>query len=121
MTAALKVAQQFYEAAGSGDEAALSGLVSPSITFRGPMAKADGIEEYARVSSWFQQVLKGTHVHSMVASDENVVTIYDLEVEAPDGKRFMIPTADWLTVKDGNVVSQRVFYDPRELAAAFPE
>ncbi len=42
-----------------------------------------------------------------------------MTVRTPTGETLAITMADWLTVREGRICRQQLFYDPRRFAAAF--
>jgi len=42
-----------------------------------------------------------------------------MDLRTPDGGSLTVEMADWVTVTDGKISSQRIYYDPHEFAEAF--
>jgi len=57
-------------------------------------------------------------LHQFENGDE-VCSIYELDLRKPNGEIFTSTMADWVTVRDGRLAEQRIYYDPREFEQAY--
>lgn len=57
--------------------------------------------------------------HKQFEDDDEVCSIYDMTVRTPTGGTLTITMVDWLKLQAGRIAEQRLYYDPREFAAAF--
>jgi ketosteroid isomerase-like protein len=49
---------------------------------------------------------------------DEVCSIYELDLRKPNGEIFTTMMADWVTVRNGRMAEQRIYYHPREFEKA---
>lgn len=94
-------------------------LLTEDFAFSGPLMKTEGREQYIGLLGQFLQAHVGYRFHHQFADGDGVCSIYEMTVRTPAGGTLAITMADWLTVCDGRICRQKLYYDPREFAAAF--
>lgn len=97
----------------------ISALLTEDFVFNGPLMNTRGREQYVGLLGQFLAVHEGYRFHQQFVNGNEVCSIYDMTVRTPDGKTLTLALADWLTLRDGKIASQRLYYDPRGFAAAF--
>jgi ketosteroid isomerase-like protein len=120
MGSALDTVNAFYRATlDEPDLDAASSLVAPDITFIGPLQRADGEQAYMELNAQLVPLHEATRMQAQFERGDEVCSIYELDVRAPSGTLVTLSMADWITIRDGRVAGQRIYYDPREFASAF--
>jgi ketosteroid isomerase-like protein len=113
--AAAEVVQRYHEAMGSGDVQTARSLLADDLRFEGPIDEFDNADDYLQALGRLAQIVTGTDMRKVVASGDDVVTIYDLHTSAAGTS----PVAEWATVRDGKIAELRVYFDARPFAAMF--
>jgi ketosteroid isomerase-like protein len=120
MGKALEVANSFYSATNERRIDALRDLVAEDISFAGPTMQASGAAEYVAMNEQLLGFHRETRVLQQFEQNGSVCSIYELDMSTPAGEDVLtITMADWIEVADGRITSQRIYFDPREFAAAF--
>jgi ketosteroid isomerase-like protein len=120
MGQALEVANSFYSATNERRIDALRDLVAEDISFVGPTMQASGAAEYVAMNEQLLGFHRETRVLQQFEQNGSVCSIYELDMSTPAGEDVLtITMADWIEVADGRITSQRIYFDPREFAAAF--
>jgi len=118
---ALQTVNRFYEAwtrkLDGLDE--IAKLVDEEMTFTGPLMTTRGRQQYLDVIGQFLPAHGGFEFLRQFENGDEVCSIYETSVNAPDGSTLRLPVADWTRLADGRIVEQRIYYDPREFAAVF--
>lgn len=94
-------------------------LLTEDFAFTGPLMKTEGRDQYIGLLGQFLQAHLGYRFHQQFASGDEVCSIYDMDVRSPKGESVTLAIADWLTIRDGRICRQQLYYDPRGFAAAF--
>ena len=89
------------------------------MTFVGPLMATDTREAYVEINRQLLAHHAATRMKHQFVSGDDVCSIYEMDIVAPDGTTFTSEFADWITTSDGRITSQRIFYDPRRFAEAF--
>ncbi len=89
-------------------------VLADDVTFRGPLGTADSADECLAGLRGMAQIMTDLVIDVMVADGNDVITFFDLHTDlaAP------APTANWMHTDCGLIVTIRVAFDARELAAA---
>ena len=119
MEKSIDVVNRFYEATNSRRIEDLPALVSDDVTFAGPLMNATGSKEYVAMNEQLLGFHSGTKMLHQFENGDDVCSIYELSVTTPAGGSLTLPIADWITVKNGKIAAQRIYFDPREFAPAF--
>jgi len=111
---ATELAEEYFRAWLAADEAALAAVLSPHVTFDGPLGSAKDRDACVQgLLGMRSSVVSDLVVQTRVASDHDVLTWFDLhsEVAPPTA------TVNWSHVSDGLIDEIRVTFDPRALLA----
>jgi len=116
---ATDVVDRFYEATNARRTQDLPALVADDVTFVGPLMQATGAQEYVAMNEQLLGFHAGTRMLRQFESDEDVCSIYELDMSTSAGGSISVTIADWIRVADGKIASQRIYFDPRAFADAF--
>lgn len=94
-------------------------LLTEDFVFIGPLMRTEGREQYVGLLGQFLQAHVGYRFHHRFADGNEVCSVYDMDIRTPSGATLTLTIADWLTVRDGRICRQKLFYDPRSFAEAF--
>ena len=94
-------------------------LVSKDVTFKGPVQKANGADEFIPLTAQFQQFCNKAKLLRRVVQGNTVCSEFDYEVNSPSGKIININAAEFTEVEDDKIKSFTIYYDPAEFAKAF--
>jgi ketosteroid isomerase-like protein len=119
MSNILDVVNRFYAATDAKRVADLPELVHQDVVFKGPVMQAEGAAEYIAMNEQLLGFHGGTRMLQQFTNGESVCSIYDLSMSTPAGGSLSMTLADWITVKDGKISEQRIYFDPREFTQAF--
>ena len=121
MGTALDTVNHFY--ALSNQQAAglpaMRALISDDITLEGPLNRTSSADAYVAVLEQLLPAHVEYRIHKQFEADDQVCSIYDLLLRAPAGQTIAVPMVDWITLRDGRIAEQKLYYDPRELMQAF--
>jgi ketosteroid isomerase-like protein len=109
-----QVVGRYNEAMGAGDFATARSLLADDLRFVGPIEEFRSADAYLESLAKLGQIVTGMQPQAVVASGDDVVTIYTLKTTVTDS-----PVAEWARVKDGKIVEIRVYFDARPFAAMF--
>lgn len=93
-------------------------VVADDFKFIGPVDQKNGKEEYLQLAAEFSPLVAGMRMLHQFESDNNVCSIYEMDVNLPNGVSTTMKIADWVIVKDGQIVEEHLMYDAREYAAS---
>lgn len=93
-----------------GDVESARSLLDPDMTFRGPLGRADGANQYIAGLAGLSDAVDGAEHIRAIANGDDVCLVYDLVV---GGER--VPTVGWYHFSDGRIDSVRAFFDPRPM------
>jgi len=119
MGTALETVNRFYEAMNNRQGDGLADLVSKDIRFVGPLMQASGAEEFLALNAQILPFLAGMRMAAQFERDNDVCSIYEMDMTSPKGEHLTLTMADWIQVNDGRITEERIFFDPRRFAAAF--
>ncbi len=94
-------------------------LLADNFRFIGPVDQTTGIESFMKLNESFFPSVTGMRMLKQFENGNDVCSIYELDVKSPSGKSLTLNIADWVVVKNGKMVEERIYYDAREYAAAF--
>lgn len=109
----MDVFQAFGQAQMSGTNA-WKDLVTPDVSFTGPVAKAQGLEEFSRMMADFGPMVRGMEMKQVVEAGDHVITQIAMVVAMPSGSTIQLDMCEWYEVRDGKIKSIRVYYDADE-------
>lgn len=87
-------------------------LLSPQVTFRGPMGATNGVDDTIAGLSGLAAATTELTVRKRLGDDTGVMTWFELSVEGSEP----MSTVNWTQVEDGQVTAINVTFDPRPLA-----
>lgn len=119
MGQASDVVNRFYEVTKARRAQDLPPLVSADMKFVGPLMQTEGAAEYVAMSEQLLGFHAGTRMLHQFEDGDDVCSIYDLDMKTPAGHALTLTISDWIRVGGGKIVSQRIYFDPREFAQAF--
>jgi ketosteroid isomerase-like protein len=115
MPDATQVATDYLDAFCDGDFDRARSLVSEDFDFVGPLTQVRGREAFFDGAAQLRPLLRGRRVLRDFADGEEQCSIYELAVS--DGS---VVLADWVTVRDGVVVAERLVYDTAAFLRLMP-
>jgi len=121
MSAYLATVNAFLElTSGAGaDIAAAMDLLTDDVQFIGPLMQTSGKDEYASLLRQLSPTHAAARVLQQFVQDENVCSIDEFVLRTPSGGPLTLVMAEWFRLQGGKIAEHRVFYDPRDFAAAF--
>lgn len=119
MGQALDLVNRFYATTDAHDVDGIAEYVAEDVRFVGPLMTTDTADAYVEINRQLLGHHAATRMLYQFESGDAVCSVYELDMVAPDGTTFTAEMADVITVTDGKIVSQRVYYDPRRFAEAF--
>jgi ketosteroid isomerase-like protein len=117
-TQARDVIEQYYSAFDAHRDG-WQDLVADDVVFDGPVQQARGKAEFVGLTGQFLYAHRETRLLGRMANGNEVASLFEFDIEAPNGERMTCPVAEWATVVDGRIKDVRVYYDPRAFARAF--
>lgn len=96
----------------------LHDMVSDDITFEGPFFKANGKEAFVNGMHQWIQLPKTYAMKKQITEGNETCSLYDVTVTSPKGITLTIPMSDWITIENGKIIQEQVFFDPTEWAKA---
>ena len=117
-TQACDVVERYYAAFDAHTED-WQDLVTDDVVFDGPLQHARGKPEFVGLTGQFLHAHRETRLLGRMANGNEVASLFEFEIEAPNGQRLTCPVAEWATVLDGRIKDFRVYYDPRAFVRAF--
>lgn len=93
-------------------------LLSEDFKFTGPVDQTLGIEAFMKLNQRFFPMVTGMRMLKQFENGENVCSIYEIDVKPSPGDSLTLKIADWVVVKNGKMVEEQLFYDPREYVVA---
>lgn len=121
MTASLDIVNLFLRTTNSAnaDVDAATQLMTEDVQFIGPLMRTSGRGEYAALLRQFLPAHVDTRALRQFADGDEVCSIDQLAVRSPGGATITLELAEWFRLRDGRIAEHRIYYDPREFAAAF--
>jgi ketosteroid isomerase-like protein len=115
---ALEAVNTYFAILANKTGEGLAELVTDDVTFEGPFFQATGATEFLQGMKKWIQVPKTYHIHKQFVAGNETCSIYSVDVVSPAGEKIKIEMADWIELRDGKVVGDRVYFDPRAWAQA---
>lgn len=110
------VVKRYYDSWNYKLGEGLADLIAEDVSYVGPIEQVAGAPALIEMAAKFAPMHGGMKILHQFRDGDDICTIYDLKVNGP-GWSMDIPTADWITLRDGRVARQRVFQDVREVLA----
>lgn len=115
MTPAETTARQFLAAFYAGAREDARALLDDDLDFAGPLVQIRGADAFLDSAGPLLTATVGHTVRQSFTNGEEVCLIHDVALR---GANRPVAMADWLSVRAGRVVAERVFFDPTPLRAA---
>lgn len=119
MSSALDIVNRFYATTDRHDADGIADLVIENMIFVGPLMSSDTREAYVEINRQLLSHHAATRMKRQFVLGDDVCSIYEMDIVAPDGSEFTADFADWISTNEGKITSQRIYYDPRRFAEAF--
>jgi ketosteroid isomerase-like protein len=108
---AQQIARTYFEAWKVRDFETYRALLADDVSFIGPMATLNDADSCTKGIEGMSQIVTDIAVQKVFVDGDDVLTWFDLHTSvAPP-----CPTANWIRVENGKIVSIRVAFDPRPL------
>lgn len=118
----LALADRFFRAIEAGDIAAVEAIYAPDATiWHNHDGKEETRERNLRTLAFLSQTLRDRRyaVHRRAETADGFVQEHTLSGTLPDGTRFSLPAAIFVTVKDGRIAALREYFDGTAANAPF--
>lgn len=119
MRSPLEIANRFYETTDRHDADGVAAMVADDMTFVGPLMATDTATAYVQLNRQLLPLHTATRMQHQFQAGDQVCSIYEMDLATPDGATLTLQVADLLTVTDGKISVQQLYYDPRAFAVAF--
>src|SRR5215469_13097617 len=119
MKNAREIANRFYNVCNSQQGKGFEDFVHKQIEFQGPVMRLSGAEQYIAAVGPLLKFHKGMQMLKQFEDGNEVCSIYEMTLGTPAGGTLTLEFADWIRVADGQIVGQKLYYDPREFMKAF--
>lgn len=106
----LASAEAYYTAMKHNEPEQMSKYLHPDVTVVSPMGELRGKGKVLEGAKGLMLHIMDLEIKTRFASDEQVMLVYDLECSQPIGT---CRTAALMTFKDGLIVRNDLFFDPR--------
>jgi SnoaL-like domain len=104
----IRVVETYIDAVRRNDADALR--LHPDVVFVSPLGRYEGLAAFRKGLADFFSILKSIEVVRLTADDETCAAV--LNIDTVFG---LIPFLEYFHVANGQIVSIRVFYDPRPI------
>jgi ketosteroid isomerase-like protein len=94
-------------------------LLTDDVTFTGPLMSTSGKPAYVALLQQFLPAHVATRVLRQFADGDDVCSIDELVIRTPAGSTVTLAMAEWFKLRGGRIAEHRLYYDPRDFAAAF--
>ncbi len=94
-------------------------LLAEDFRFLGPVDQTIGVEAFLQPSASFFPLVTGMSMLKQFEQGNDVCSTYEMDLKAPSGTSLTLHIADWVTVNEGKLVEDRMYYDAREYARVF--
>jgi len=116
---AAEVFRSYLDRFTAGDLEGASALLSEDFEFQGPMLQVRGRDAFLDGASGLLPIVRGNRMLRQWEDGEEVCSVYEFNVETGAGSGA-IPMSEWARVRDGKLVSARLFFDTAQMAALMP-
>ncbi len=110
-----RVARGFLSAFYGGDRASVRALMHDDFDFFGPFVKVRGADAFLDSAGPLLSRCGGHEVVRSWSDGDDICLVHEVTLQ---GIGEPIEMADWLTVREGRVAAERVFFDAARLRAA---
>ncbi len=110
---AMEVFQAFGQGMMSGTDS-WKDIVADDIIFIGPIDQVNGKDSFIKLNESFMPAIRGNKMKKVVDNGNFVITQIEMQVAMQSGKTITIDMTEWYEIKDGKIVSLKVYYDADE-------
>ena len=103
----------------SGDFAAASSVVADEFIFVGPFIKTQSKKSFFDGAEALRAIVRGHCTLRQWVDGDEVCTVYDVTLETPLGSGI-VSMSEWHNVREGQLVTGRVFFDSAAFRAFVP-
>jgi hypothetical protein len=104
----IRVVETYIDAVRRNDAVSLP--LRDDVVFESPLGRYEGLAAFRKGLADFFRILKSIEVVRLTADDDTCAAV--LNIDTIFG---MIPFLEYFHVRDGQIVSIRVYYDPRPI------
>ena len=104
----IRVVETYIDAVRRNDPESLP--LHPDVSFESPLGRYQGLAAFQKGLADFVRILKSIEIVRLTADDETCAAV--LKIDTIFG---VIPFLEYFHVADGQIVSIRVYYDPRPI------
>lgn len=105
---------RYFTALTQKDWTTLRTTLRDDLSFRGPLATLDKAEAYVQGLQRIRERVTSMERRAVFAQGDDVLQIYDVTLAE---SAVTVPVAEWLQVRDDQIVAVEMFLDARPLAA----
>jgi hypothetical protein len=116
MTSPGHIVELFRHKLSAGDFGSARALLHDDLSFRGPIDTFTAPEPYLESLKKLGQIVERIDVKKTFVDGDDVCVLYDMVTKTAAGTAFI---AEWYRVRDEQIASIRVVFDPRPFAAMF--
>jgi ketosteroid isomerase-like protein len=109
----METARDYLTAFYADDRPATRALLADDFDFAGPFVAVVGANDFLDSARRLLDASEGTDVIRSWEDEGEVCVVHEVSV---GGRR--VTMADWLTIEEGRVARERVYFDAQQLAAA---
>jgi hypothetical protein len=77
------------------------------------------VDAFMKLNASFFPLVTGMRMLKQFEQENNVCSIYEMDLKAPSGTSLTLNIADWVIVNEGKLVEERIYYDARAYARVF--
>ena len=120
MTDALKLVNEFYAVTFKTKRVEeIAKLVADDFKFEGPLQQSNDAAGYIEINRDLLPAHVATRMLHQFLDGLDICSIYEIDLRTPRGDILTAKMADWISVRDGKLASQSIYYDTRDFVEAF--
>lgn len=109
-----RLCNRYYDAWNRKDLDAILTCVDPTVIFKSPNATTQGRDAYATAARKFLALVEHIEVRHLFPASDGAMAAVDFYCVQPIG---ICPTAERIALKNGLIVADELFFDPRPFEA----
>jgi YHS domain-containing protein len=110
-----KIVERYLTAVYSGDVETARQCLADDLSFRGPAASVDGVDNYLKATAHAVRAVKRVDIHRLFVDGSDAAAFYDLHIDHPVGS---IAIADWYQLDGDRIRGIRSILDTGPFASA---
>ncbi len=115
-----EIYEGYLTAVLTGDNNTASKYIADDFTFNGPVLKANNKKEFfAGLSPDLPAITRGYNILQQFEKGDELCTLFEYNIETPVGKGAVY-MVEWNKLRDGQLVSGKLVFDPAEFNALMP-